>query len=60
MTNLPALTKRRYRLLDTASKLLGLALVAAGLEVGGSTLAGIALAIAGTASATLTVFLSYE
>jgi hypothetical protein len=60
MTELPRLTERRYRLVDTASKLLGLALVAAGLEVGGSTPAGIALAVAGTASATVTVFLSHE
>jgi hypothetical protein len=54
------LSERRYRLLDTVSKLLGLALVAAGLEVGGSTAPGLALALAGTASATLTVFLTHE
>ncbi|MDS0261231.1 hypothetical protein NDI56_17665 [Haloarcula sp. S1CR25-12] len=60
MSERPALTESRYRLIDTASKLVGLALVAAGLDVGGSTPAGLALALAGTACATLTVFLSYE
>lgn len=60
MSNLPPLSERRYRLLDTTSKLFGLALVAAGLEVGGSTPEGLVLAVAGTACATFTVFLSYE
>jgi hypothetical protein len=55
-----ALTERRYRLLDTTSKLLGLGLVAAGLEVGGSTPLGLLLAIVGTACATMTVFVSHE
>jgi len=53
-------SRRRYRVLDTTTKLLGLALVAGGLEVGGSTPTGLALAVAGVASATLTVFLSHE
>ncbi|MFC7076287.1 hypothetical protein [Haloarcula halophila] len=55
-----ALSRRQYRLLDTASKLVGLGLVAAGLEAGGSTPTGIALALVGTACATVTVFLSHE
>jgi hypothetical protein len=55
-----AVSRRQYRLLDTASKLIGLALVAAGLEVGGSTPTGLALALVGTACATATVFLSHE
>lgn len=60
MRELPTLSERRYRRLDIASKLLGLALVAAGLEVGGSTAAGLLLAVAGTACATVTVILNYE
>jgi hypothetical protein len=60
MTELATLTHRQYRLLDTASKLAGVGLVAAGLEAGGSTPAGLALAVAGTACATLTVFLTHE
>ena len=60
MSELLALTERRYRRLDIASKLLGLALVAAGLEAGGSTPTGLLLAVVGTACATFTVFLSYE
>ncbi|AAV46145.1 unknown [Haloarcula marismortui ATCC 43049] len=60
MTASVELTERQYRLLDTTSKLVGLALVAAGLEVGGGTLAGIALAIVGAACATATVFITNE
>jgi hypothetical protein len=60
MTANVKLTARQYRLLDTTSKLVGLGLVAAGLEVGGSTPAGIALAIAGAACATATVFITNE
>jgi hypothetical protein len=55
-----ALSERQYRLLDTASKLLGLGLVAVGLDVGGSTPTGFALAAAGVLCATLTVFLTHE
>ncbi|AUG47587.1 hypothetical protein BVU17_08680 [Haloarcula taiwanensis] len=60
MTTSVELSERQYRLLDTTSKLVGLALVAAGLEVGGSTSTGIALAVAGTACATATVFITNE
>jgi len=54
------LTERQYRRLDTASKLLGLGLVALGLEAGGSTPTGFALAAAGCLCATATVFLTHE
>ncbi|MFC7020672.1 MULTISPECIES: hypothetical protein [Haloarcula] len=60
MTELATLTHRQYRLLDTTSKLAGVGLVAAGLEAGGSTTAGLVLALAGTACATLTVFMTHE
>ena len=60
MTDRSVLSERRYRRLDTASKLLGLALVAGGLEAGGSTPLGLLLAVVGTACATATVFLSHE
>lgn len=56
-TSGPSLTARQYRWLDRVTKLLGLAFVAAGLEVGGATLAGIALAAIGVASALITVFI---
>jgi hypothetical protein len=54
------LTDRQYGLLDTASKLTGLGLVAAGLDAGGGTPVGFALAVVGAACATATVFLSNE
>ena len=54
------LSPGRYRLLDRASKLGGLALVAAGLEVGGSTPTGLALAGVGTFLAVITVFIDHE
>ncbi|WP_276271403.1 hypothetical protein [Haloarcula litorea] len=60
MTEIAPLSERQYRLLDAASKLCGVALVAAGLEAGGSTLPGLVLAVAGVACATATVFLQYE
>jgi len=60
MSETISLTKRQYRLLDTTSKLVGLGLVAAGLEVGGGTPTGIALALAGAACATATVFITNE
>jgi len=47
---------RTYRHLDRASKLLGLGFVALGLDVGGSTPTGLALAAIGTALALTTVF----
>lgn len=45
-----------YRRIDTASKLAGLALMAAGLEVGPVEPAGAALVIAGIVVGTITVF----
>ncbi|MGB9966279.1 hypothetical protein [Halobacterium hubeiense] len=47
----------QYRRLDRASKLVGLALVAGGLAVGGDTAAGFALATTGAAFGVLTVFI---
>jgi hypothetical protein len=46
-----------YRRLDTASKLLGLAVVAAGLEVGPTTAAGGVLLTLGIVFGTATVFI---
>lgn len=51
------LSSRAYRWLDRATKLAGVALVAGGLEVGGSTTAGLALAITGAVLATITIFI---
>jgi len=59
-TNGPALTTRQYSLLDTTSKLVGLGLVAAGLDAGGATPTGLALAVVGAACATATVFIAHE
>jgi hypothetical protein len=55
-----SLSDRRYSLLDTASKLLGLGLVAAGLDAGGGTPVGLALAVAGAVCATATAFVTNE
>ncbi|WP_135807019.1 hypothetical protein [Halorussus marinus] len=52
-----ALSARTYRHLDRASKLLGVGLVALGLDAGGDTLAGLALGAVGAALALATVFL---
>ena len=51
------LPARTYSRLDTASKLLGLALIAAGLEVGPTSTAGAALVLVGIAIGTTTVFI---
>lgn len=56
MTKL-ALPEKRYQRVDRATKLGALALVATGLDVGGGTPEGIALAAAGTALGLLTVFI---
>jgi hypothetical protein len=53
---LAALSPARYRLLDRTSKLLGVALVALGLDAGGDTLTGVALGVVGAAVALTTVF----
>ncbi|AFK20940.1 hypothetical protein E6P09_17450 (plasmid) [Haloferax mediterranei ATCC 33500] len=50
------LSARTYRHLDRASKLLGVALVALGLDMGGDTLTGVALGVLGVALALATVF----
>ncbi|WP_251343325.1 hypothetical protein [Haloplanus halophilus] len=55
-----SLSDRRYSLLDTASKLLGLGLVAVGLDAGGGTPVGLALAVVGAACATATAFVTNE
>lgn len=52
------LSARRYRWLDRASKLLGIALIAAGLHVGGDTAAGIVLAVLGVAIGLATVVIT--
>ncbi|MEF8852740.1 MAG: hypothetical protein V5A44_10260 [Haloarculaceae archaeon] len=56
----PTLTERSYRRVDRASKLAGVALIAAGLAVGGDTLAGVALAVAGVAVGLATVFITEQ
>ncbi|WEL17537.1 Uncharacterized protein SVXHr_1368 [Halorhabdus sp. SVX81] len=57
---LPALSGWMYRRVDTASKLLGLAVVAAALEVGPMTAAGVTLAVIGATLATATVFIDSQ
>lgn len=52
-----ALSARRYRWLDRLTKLAGVALVAAGLEVGGDTTAGVLLAAVGVACGLCTVLI---
>jgi len=51
------LTGRTYRRVDTASKLIGLAVIVAGLEVGPATAAGAILVLLGIAVGTATVFI---
>jgi len=48
---------RTYRLLDYATKLGGLVLVAAGLEVGGTTTVGLLLGVSGAVLGLTTVFI---
>ena len=55
-----ALSERRYRHLDVATKLLGVGLLALGLELGGSSPTGLALGVAGAAVALTTVFAGRE
>jgi hypothetical protein len=52
-----AVSDRTYRSLDVATKVAGVALVAAGLEAGGGTATGVALAALGVALGLGTVFL---
>lgn len=51
---------RQYRWLDRASKLLGVALIATGLHLGGGTPAGLAVAAAGVAAGLLTVLIDNQ
>jgi len=51
---------RRYRWLDRVTKLTGVALVAAGLEVGGDTVPGIGLAALGVAFGLATVIIDKQ
>ncbi|WP_458189641.1 hypothetical protein [Haladaptatus sp. NG-WS-4] len=50
-------TVRTYRILDYTTKLVGLALVAIGLEVGGATTVGLLFGISGTVLGLTTVFI---
>jgi hydrogenase maturation factor HypE len=50
-------TARQYRWLDRTTKLVGVCLVAGGLEVGGDTVLGIALATVGVAFGLTTVLI---
>lgn len=54
---LAAVPARTYRLLDCATKLGGVGLVAAGLEVGGATPPGLALGACGAAVGLSTIFI---
>lgn len=54
------LTARQYRWLDRATKLLGVGLIAAGLEAGGGTTTGLLLAALGVACGLCTVVISHE
>lgn len=56
----PELSGRSYRWLDRLSKLAGVVLIAAGLDVGGGTVAGLALAAAGVTLGLLTVFITEQ
>ncbi|WP_136688078.1 hypothetical protein [Halorhabdus amylolytica] len=58
--HLPALSGRTYRRVDTASKLGGMALVTAALEVGPTTAAGVTLVVIGATLATATVFIDNQ
>jgi len=52
------LSPRRYRWADRATKLAGVGLIAAGLDAGGGTPAGVAFALLGVALGLATVFIS--
>jgi hypothetical protein len=53
-------TERSYRWIDRLSKLLGVALIAIGLDTGGDTLVGIAFAAGGVACGLATIFVSKQ
>jgi hypothetical protein len=60
VTSAATLSPRRYRWLDRVTKLAGVGLIAGGLEVGGGTAAGIALAAAGVCIGLVTTVLGSE
>lgn len=51
---------RVYRILDYATKLAGLALIVAGLEVGGATIVGLLLGVSGAVLGLTTVFIGRQ
>ncbi|MFA9516168.1 hypothetical protein ACERIT_02950 [Halopenitus sp. H-Gu1] len=51
---------RRYHVLDRASKILGVVLIATGLHLGGGTPAGLTVAALGVASGLLTVLINRQ
>lgn len=57
---LPVLESDTYRRLDRCTKLLGVVLVAAGLEVGGGTVMGFVLGTAGAVVALSTLIVTVE
>ncbi|EMA63895.1 hypothetical protein [Halorubrum lipolyticum] len=54
---LAELSPRRYRWADRATKLVGVGLIAAGLDAGGGTTEGVALAALGVALGLATVLI---
>lgn len=60
MTDRLTVNGRTYRLLDYATKLAGLVLIAAGLEIGGATPAGLALGVGGVLLGLTTVFIGTQ
>ncbi|WP_416841347.1 hypothetical protein [Haloferax sp. DFSO52] len=54
------LSAQQYRHLDRVSKLLGVALVALGLEMGGDSLTGLALGLLGAGLALTTIFVHID
>jgi hypothetical protein len=59
MTDL-TMPARRYRWLDRTTKLLGVGLVAVGLELGGGTVEGVVVAALGVGLGLATVFVHRE
>jgi hypothetical protein len=55
-----SLSERQYLWLDRATKLIGVALIAAGLEVGGDTTLGLVLAGLGVAIGFITVIIDKQ
>lgn len=54
------LSSRRYRWADRATKLAGVGLIAAGLDAGGGTPTGVALALVGVALGLATVLIDKQ